>query len=254
MAPKIEFLDKCTLLQACEWIAFKWQPMLPIYEDVSGRNQPSPFDSDAPHNKSIKIAANHLKLTLYQKDIIARGKPEFMDIPDDLDSGHMGAYTGTKCAYEYAKNIKNVNFVAQRPDDSGIDDRGRIEIKNIPQDVSLNAGANNITINLIRYVDVEIDFAELQRAFPDNAASATRPEIGSYTTPYINVMLEVIQEEKLSPENQGKAEYLATVIREKLEKLGVRASDKLSTAMATIIRLPESQEPWKKKKNNSHTG
>jgi hypothetical protein len=72
----------------------------------------------------------------------------------------------------------------------------------------------------------------------------TTPVISSgYTTPYLEMMQQVIREQEITRENQGKKESLAASFEKKLDdhKL-TRPSQKLADAMATLVRLPESQQ------------
>lgn len=239
-----EILNECTIRQACEWIAFYEQPKLDIYYEMPGGNRPNATNSSpevvAKYNAKISDALVLLKIALFHKHIVAHGTPDLENkVFDDADIAAHSEFTSVELRHNHEYK-------------TGLLELHSFDILNVPSDVKLDIEKNEIVTHGMRYKNIEIDFTDLMDTFyPDDEEDATppvRPEIGSYTTPYINVMLQVIEEEKLSSENQGKAEYLATVIREKLEKLGVRASDKLSTAMATIIRLPESQEPWKKKK------
>ena len=72
----------------------------------------------------------------------------------------------------------------------------------------------------------------------------TTPAISSgYTTPYLEMMQEVIRELGISKENQEKKEAIAAVFEKKLidHKL-TPPSQKLADAMATLVRLPESQQ------------
>ncbi len=64
-----------------------------------------------------------------------------------------------------------------------------------------------------------------------------------YTTPYLEMMQEVIREFEISIENQGKKEAIAAVFEKKLKdhKL-TRPSQKLADAMATLVHMPESQQ------------
>lgn len=72
----------------------------------------------------------------------------------------------------------------------------------------------------------------------------TTPAISSgYTTPYLEMMLEVIRELKITRENQGKKEAIAALFEEKLAgHKTTPLSQKLADAMATLVRLPESQQ------------
>ncbi len=35
---EVKILNECTLLQACEWIAFKWEPMNNVYNQYQIKN------------------------------------------------------------------------------------------------------------------------------------------------------------------------------------------------------------------------
>lgn len=74
--------------------------------------------------------------------------------------------------------------------------------------------------------------------------SNTIPETSSgYTTPYLEMMREVIGELEISKENQGKKEAIAALFEKKLaDHKGTPSSQKLADAMATLVRLPESQK------------
>jgi len=65
----------------------------------------------------------------------------------------------------------------------------------------------------------------------------------AYTTPYLEMMREVIRELEISRENQGKKEAIAAVFEKKLvDHKATPSSQKLADAMATLVRLPESQQ------------
>jgi hypothetical protein len=78
----------------------------------------------------------------------------------------------------------------------------------------------------------------------------TTLEISSgYTTPYLDMMREVIRELEISSENQGKKEAIAALFEEKLAyHKTTPLSQKLADAMATLVRLPESQQGRAKRK------
>ena len=57
------------------------------------------------------------------------------------------------------------------------------------------------------------------------------------------MMQEVIRELELSRDNQGKKEAISAVFEKKLADHKVTpSSQKLADAMATLVRLPESQQ------------
>ena len=78
----------------------------------------------------------------------------------------------------------------------------------------------------------------------------TPPVISSeYSTPYLEMMGEVIRELEISRENQGKKEAIAAVFEKKLMDNKITPpSQKLADAMATLVRLPESQQGRAKRK------
>ena len=64
-----------------------------------------------------------------------------------------------------------------------------------------------------------------------------------YTTPYLEMMREVIRELEISRKNQGKKEAIAAVFEKKLaDHKATPSSQKLADAMATLVHLPESQQ------------
>lgn len=70
-----------------------------------------------------------------------------------------------------------------------------------------------------------------------------------YTTPYLEMMQEVISELEISRKNQGKKEAIAALFEEKLAyHKTTPLSQKLADAMATLVRLPESQQGRAKRK------
>lgn len=80
--------------------------------------------------------------------------------------------------------------------------------------------------------------------------SDVTPDIPSgYTTPYLGMMQEVIRELEISKENQGKKEAIAALFEKKLaDHKATPTSQKLADAMATLVRLPESQQGRAKRK------
>ncbi len=71
----VEILDTCTLQQACEWIAFTWEPMKQAYEEYSEHIRPR--DSKSPgfqeYEQQIKKASRALRIALIQKQLKITG-------------------------------------------------------------------------------------------------------------------------------------------------------------------------------------
>ena len=209
-------IEICTLKQACEWIAYRWEPLSPVYEKAAERN-PSPAELEKAKHKLVAL--------LFDKNITARGKPCFDNPGDDLLSNVI--FIREKGSYEYQRNTNALN------------PNGKIQIKDISEDVVMDINQNTIQSHYIVYENVEIDFAELKAVA---LQSYRNPEERQYTTPYIDIMLEVIEEEQIAKDNQGKAELLQGLILSKMKKAGLPESKKISEAMTTMIRMPDSQK------------
>ncbi|MDR0726956.1 MAG: hypothetical protein LBF37_02730 [Rickettsiales bacterium] len=249
MEISVEFLEKCTLSQACEFLAFGFEPMLPIYEDMVGRNvsraemmSVDDYVNDFHNNyydSKLFDAKAELTVALYQKLLTAKGIPDFEnEIFEGSDILSKAEFAGKKLAYDYEKAI-NSSF------------QSKINITDIPANVYIDVNKNEITTKSLLYKEVEIDFSELQSLREELSESEPekhklKPEL-SYTTPYIDIMLEVIAEQKITEDNQGKKEQLKSEIMTKLTKHHLESGN-LAGVMATLIRLPESQKGKAKKK------
>ena len=74
-------------------------------------------------------------------------------------------------------------------------------------------------------------------------APASSAISSGYATPYLEMMQEVVREMEITKENQGKKEAIAASFAQKLaDHKTTPPSQKLADAMATLIRLPESQQ------------
>lgn len=74
--------------------------------------------------------------------------------------------------------------------------------------------------------------------------SPATPAVSSgYTTPYLEMMQEVIRELKITEEHQGKKDAIAALFEKKLADHKMTPPSKnLANTMATLVRLPESQQ------------
>lgn len=149
----VEILDKCTLRQACEWIAFKWAPMPPQYEAYCDHIRPAnPHDgfgsyitspSEAiqewnEYNKGMQRACSKLTIALLQKAVIARGSLRINK------------------KYMPTQEKQVINFHT-----GSILDWDNNQIRNSLVD---KIGENDLLIE----EDIEIDFALLRKVFPQD--------------------------------------------------------------------------------------
>lgn len=95
------------------------------------------------------------------------------------------------------------------------------------------------------YRNIKIDIEILKAQFPQKPIN-NFPLVENYTTPYLEIMAEVIQEAGLTTDNQSKKDVLKLMINKKFTEYGLEQSDNLADAMATLIRTPNSQKGrWK---------
>lgn len=229
-------LENCTLLQACEWIAFGWEPMEKVYEDAICRDKSKLGEcSKNEHNtiilsKEIVNAMNLLKVVLYEKKLIAYGF-ESIGIREKYqkDIMHSNFDFDDMYCYEFDDSIKNIDI------DSS--------------DISFDFKCNVLIVGFQHYKDIQINFNELKKLFPFNEKSKIIKDSDcKYKTVYMQIMEEVIIEENLSNENQRKKEVLKDIIMDKMKKYNLPESNNLASSMATLIRNPESQSGRKSKK------
>ena len=111
----VEILDTCTLLQACEWIAFQWEPMSDLYEQYDGRIRPQhplfaglnfgqttkPTIDWDKYNPTITKAKAALKITLIQAQLVVTGTyiPEHTDesTHNERDDIEFQSFFYTRC-------------------------------------------------------------------------------------------------------------------------------------------------------------
>ena len=157
----IEVSKTCTLQQACEWIAFKWEPMIPQYEEYCNHIRPrSPEDvnpleelvSPSPkptytwekYNDEMHKAKAKLTIALLKKDVVAMGR--------------LKVYK--KCFLSAEK--QDVQFDSD-------------DILNWQSNTIMHtlAGANTYNDLLIRE-DIEIEFEQLKQVFPHDCPERSK--------------------------------------------------------------------------------
>ena len=122
------------------------------------------------------------------------------------------------------------------------------QITDIPNTVKLNIGQNTIQINDTTYSDIYIPFRDLKRAFhPGLATTAFNSIEKRYSTPYMEIMVEVINELKITDTNQPQIKVIKELIIQKLNERAIwgqngKPSVSLAGHLATAVRLLESQK------------
>ena len=210
----IEILDTCTLRQACEWIALKWEPMSDLYEQYTGRIRPqrplfAGLDFDLTTKPSIEWdkyipvinqAEAALKIALIQAQLVATG----IYIPEYIDESTHNERDDIEFQPFFTLDMNNNQFL--------------LDGKPI-------------------YTNIRIDFTKLLSVFP----GINRKQKNTYKSDYMQLMDEVINQEHITDKNQSKKTVLKDIIIQKMKEKKMRPSDKLADAMATLIRQPSSQ-------------
>lgn len=157
----IEILDTCTLQQACEWIAFGWEPMPPKYEaycnhirphnpnDISSLDSffetpPEPTYKWDKYSGDMHRACSKLTIALLQKEIIAYGNQK--------------AYK----KYFPSAEKQAINF--------GNDDVLDYQHNQIKVELLGEISPNDLLIE----ENIEINFNQLKRVFPHEGQEQSR--------------------------------------------------------------------------------
>ncbi|MCM1294199.1 MAG: hypothetical protein NC311_01395 [Muribaculaceae bacterium] len=114
------------------------------------------------------------------------------------------------------------------------------EITTLTEPLDIFPEQNSLETDDYAYHNIQILADILKQQFPPFTTRIPE-EFKGYITPYMEIMLETIHEEKLSIDNQSKKDVLADIIAKKMAKRGLKESSNLAGAMATLIRMPESQ-------------
>ena len=115
------------------------------------------------------------------------------------------------------------------------------QIFGLGRNMQLRLTSNAIQHGYYAYYNVTVCLDDLKKQFSIISMVDELPMSNNYTTPYLALMFEVIQEEGISVENQSKKELLTDCFAKKMSQRGLRPSANLAKAMATLIRLPGSQ-------------
>lgn len=220
---KVEILDKCTLLQACEWIAFKWSPMDAIYEQHEGRIR--------PENPTFNL------------DLGTNPKPsiEWEEYRDNLRKAVASLHIAL---FNKQVNAVGVLIPTEKIPLGGAplqEERGVIKFEKF---FTLDTENNRFMVgNDPIFYDILIDFSELASVFP----GTIKNQPNGYKSKYMLLMDEVINQEGITDKNQSKHDILTDIFKQKLKANGIRESNNLASAMATLIRQPWAQAGRKKK-------
>lgn len=192
--------------EAVKWIAF--------------RGKECSLDELYKNKESINKAKDKLKFAATMKQISILGRWD--DIPR----------AGQAFSFEewdaISRNGYSRGLAPEKP------------ITNIGENAAFHIPDNSIQQDHDVYREIKIPVNQLKQLFPPTPIE-TGEKQNDYITPYMEIMLETIREEGLSTENQSKKDILTDIIAKKMAARGLKESSNLAKAMATLIRMPESQ-------------
>lgn len=218
--------ERCTLRQACEWIAFGWEPMAQPDENALSEKR---IRETKEYTEKLTDAAAKLKIAL-AKDVLpsTEGSPIFFN----HNVSTFGAET---------KEIVEVSYEGElwTP----------MKLSNFNFELMLVE--NMIKVPFKReqekgYADVLIVFGELKDVF--SKVLGRRDLKPTYLSPYMEIMIEVANELKITENNQPQKKALVDVFKKQMKKYGLKESGNFADYMASLVRLPASQKGGRKKK------
>lgn len=154
-------LDTCNLIQACEYIAFKWLPLSTINAYKEKRYQTR---NTSEYHTEITNAANTLLKSLQEKQITATGKPYFTEL-FYLDTNSAFIPCDKHAKQEYDNNIKKLRQESQSH-------------TTIPVIHSLDLQHNKILVlnnEIHEYTDIQIQLKDLQSLFDTVSKRGRKP-------------------------------------------------------------------------------
>lgn len=213
MKPEPEYLPKCNLRQAAEWIAFKFKPLPNTLKDHFGYN-----------------------------NIIER--PDYNDRMDEAFLAlHIALHDGTITATGENNDIRKPIPAKGQDIDILYDEQDGFDI--FPRPCILINPSEKMEV----FEHVEFDTESLITAFPVTKATSSLP----YTTPYIDTIFEIIEQMQITYEKVPTAKDLYYAILENLEKKGIVAAERTAQEMAAIMRQPEGRRGRKPTKTAKKT-
>ncbi len=226
MEIKPEILNNCSLLQACEWIAFGWEPTTPYYEYLLNYQRPtnSKYVSKRFKYENKKLAEQNENLNTQDYDNKIQDairKLEYLIIKNKID-------------------IEETYFEPSRL-------LGKRKLKP-SEDMSLDLVNNSINQFVNKFQDINISVKQLKAAFIENDNINNKSE---YLSPYLKIMLNIIKDMNISKDNQPDIKIIEIEIKdnykEDISKYDI--SDTTIKQMASLTLLPENRKGKASKKN-----
>lgn len=121
------------------------------------------------------------------------------------------------------------------------------QIIGLGENIQLGLPDNAIHAGTDFYFNIRVCWEDLIKNFPHKASPKTSKKDLFYQSEYMQIMIDVIKSEGITAKNPSKTDVLTHIFAEKMAQAGLPKSDKLSSAMATLIRPAKAQGGRNKK-------
>ncbi len=219
--------ETATLHEAAIWISAKIPPLAPPFNELTWRY------SESIMTHQYEIAKEELCFALMSGSLIASGT-------------QCGIFDET----EYDRRLATIEELNQQPINKGCWSLAGIEWDGNGLFVDERDEGRIIASWGYRSLAIPVD--DLMRLYPHEEKTESlwlkkeSPE--SYSTAFIQLMLEAIEHFKITGENQVVTKKLIPWFEARLEKMGETGPNNKAKMMATFVRSPESQKGGNKKK------
>lgn len=121
------------------------------------------------------------------------------------------------------------------------------QIIGLGENIRLGLPDNAIQAGTDFYFNIKVCCEDLIKNFPHNSSDKLSANDNFYQSEYMQMMIDVIKSEGITETNPLKTEVLTQIFAEKMAQAGLPKSDKLASAMATLIRPAKAQGGRNKK-------
>lgn len=202
--------EYCTLSEALHWIAYKAES-----EDLSAEFLFMHQDKLKTAEQKFKFYVSQRKLEiLAQKKIKPTGYAAFMPTIQ------------ARMPSELLEPEKTLEFMEDR--------------------VWLDTATNSIIYKNNTYKNIKVSCGDLLKIYPDKKQALINDDNDFYKSDYMQLMIDVIIQHGINEENPLKVEALKQIITDEMRNRHLPESNKLASAMATLIRPLNAQGGRKK--------
>lgn len=198
----------CTLQEAVNWIL------------VGNNTEKLTIQYIDEHREEYKKASKYLILGIASGKVRIFGRKDIRVKPGQLVTPEEAEYL--------AKNHWSYGLEKEK------------QIKGLGETIQLGLPDNAIMSGTDFYLNIKVSWDDLITNFPHNPLVDT-DDNDFYQSEYMQIMIDVIKTEGITESNPFKTEVLTKIFADRIAQAGLPKSDKLSSAMATLVRPAKAQ-------------